>query len=508
MYQDVDKYLATAAALKAVTPEEIRGLPKSTSLSQSTKVKLLGLYISHATRQPCVPLQIDGTQVLYFTFLIIDKFKAVGVFNGRTDQFALSSFEYNERRKQLFNDHFVLANKQIPHEKLIAKVKPALIALKRPITRWVKYHNGLVTFDPDVYARALTVTTPSDSASQFVLVDLEDQYKLASQIYHSGVGESKLKDKEFDRLKDLILEYDPQNKTVKVVGAPVVHSQDKVQLPHPMGSLEKCKPGEKGAKSILNWFAKLKAPQYVESIKIDGLSCQLIYEKGKLVAAYTRGDGLEGKPILQHVTHIKGIPLKLKSVIDLAVRAELVMRKSVFSKKYSKTVNKSGFENARNAIAGITNRKQPALDILQDCDCIAFSILNQDDVDKSVQLDTLKKQGFNVVPYTVFSPNRTIEDTLIKKLEDTSKSYDYDADGRVVEVDSARLRNKLGTETNSLNPAFARAFKNDSDDDVVQSEVTLVAWDVSKDGYLKPVVHIKPVRTGGVTVEHLSLIHI
>jgi DNA ligase (NAD+) len=88
--------------------------------------------------------------------------------------------------------------------------------------------------------------------------------------------------------------------------------------------------------------------------KFDGLSVELVYEKGKLVQAITRGDGLVGDDITSNVKTIKSIPHTLKMPIDIGVRGEIMMPKSV-RKDINKEREENGetpFANTRNAAAG------------------------------------------------------------------------------------------------------------------------------------------------------------
>lgn len=480
----------SASALRKVTVTDVHALPTSTRIPESTKFKILGIYklqtrhskTSILDRQFLVPIILDGTNILCIETYTIDGFLAIGMRYIPID---------------IFKTLGTLTNKSISHATLVSEFKSTLIALKRHDTRWITYKKtNLITFDPDILARFVTFFD-KDS----LLSILEAQLKQANATYHSGETESRLSDEEFDHLKELILKLNPKSSTAKQVGTPVT-LQDKVTLPVPMGSLEKLKHQEKGAFSLATWLKKTKATRFVESIKIDGLSVQLVYKAGKLIEAYTRGDGIKGKPILPHVKFIPDVPQKLKSPLDIIVRAEIVIKRKIFDKKYSKLVNKQGFENGRNMVAGVTNRKSPDPDILKDVNCLAFAILNQPNVDKSVQLETLKDQGFNVVPYKVVDSPK--EATLAASITDLKKSYDFDLDGKVLEVDNSKLRERLGSETNSLNPAFARAFKIESDDSATTT-VTEVTASISKDGYLKPTAVLEPIRVGGVTITSATL---
>ena len=83
--------------------------------------------------------------------------------------------------------------------------------------------------------------------------------------------------------------------------------------------------------------------------KFDGLACNLIYEKGVLVSAATRGDGSIGEDVLKNVLMIEDIPenivpwMEIPEVIE--IRGEVYVRRSVFASLNEK--HKS-FSNCRN----------------------------------------------------------------------------------------------------------------------------------------------------------------
>src|SRR5437660_2324707 len=76
-----------------------------------------------------------------------------------------------------------------------------------------------------------------------------------------------------------------------------------------------------------------KIPVVIEP-KVDGVAVSLLYEKGRLRYAATRGDGTVGDDITQNVRTIKTVPAQLKgSPPDvLEVRGEVYMNKNGFAK--------------------------------------------------------------------------------------------------------------------------------------------------------------------------------
>ena len=95
-------------------------------------------------------------------------------------------------------------------------------------------------------------------------------------------------------------------------------------------------------------------PKYMCELKIDGLSVSLLYEKGILIRAATRGDGTIGEDITHNVKTIKAIPLKLKEDVDIEVRGEIFMNKKTLEEINKERIasNQAPLQNCRNAAAG------------------------------------------------------------------------------------------------------------------------------------------------------------
>lgn len=307
---------------------------------------------------------------------------------------------------------------------------------------------------------------------------LEDTIREASKYYYNKGkflvhnGET-ITDKKFDSLADELRSLYPTSDVLKMVGAPV--KKQKVTLPYYMGSLDKVKPDSAGA-----WIQAKKGP-FLVSDKLDGVSILLVYSRDGKIKAYTRGDGSIGQDISFLVNHLK-IP-KLKA--DLAVRGEIVMSREKFM-SWSKE-----FENARNMVSGLVNRKDVHTGI-KDASVIIYEQLAPRSGLPSKNLATLKASGFTVAPYKVFDNLDT--GTLSALLKQRKAQSKYDIDGLVVVVDK---QNPLNT---SGNPEWGRAFKQTMDEDIVQTTVVNVEWNPSKNGFLKPRLEVIPVRLSGAKV--------
>lgn len=301
---------------------------------------------------------------------------------------------------------------------------------------------------------------------------------LSDQYYNKNI--SLVSDQLFDSIKEY---YENQSgKKYEKVGAPIDSKLgNKVKLPYWMGSLDKIKPS---TNTFDKWINDFKGP-YVISYKLDGISA-LLYKNNGIIYMFTRGDGEEGQDI-SHCIDFMGINTA-KLVEGDAIRGELVMSKDNF-KKVSDIM-----ANPRNAVSGIINTKKPVPKLLKLIDFVGYWVLSPN-LKASEQLKYIEKKEF--VPRTVqywLKPKITITE-LSDLLVEGRKSHKYEIDGIVVIDDSKYYPLEPGS-----NPSYGFAFKQLLTDQIAESTVVDVIWEISKDKYIKPKIKINTVELGGVDI--------
>src|SRR3954451_9432390 len=74
----------------------------------------------------------------------------------------------------------------------------------------------------------------------------------------------------------------------------------------------------------------LEGAEYLCELKVDGLAINLLYERGRLVRALTRGDGRIGEDVTPNVRTISSIPDRLATGTAWEVPARIEVRGEVF----------------------------------------------------------------------------------------------------------------------------------------------------------------------------------
>lgn len=319
---------------------------------------------------------------------------------------------------------------------------------------------------------------------------LKNRIKEANEAYR--IGKPVMSDSEYDILIEELAEMSPEDELLSVVGHEILDETRKARLPIPMASMNKIKTLDE----IKDWQRLKLIPNAVEIIctpKYDGLSLCVDEVIGE---AITRGDGLYGQRSTEHYRLI-GNHLDINNIFSYSY-GEVIMPKQVFLDKYS-----NDFANPRNLVAGLINSKTVS-ESLRDCNFIKYGAVTAKNTftTKKELLDSLNERQETKVAYHVCGILDLSEDLLISLFKEWSE--DYEIDGIILEVNNLATQESLGRETSSGNPVWARAFKHESFEQKAESEVIGISWNISKNGLLKPIIHINPIRLDGVTVSNVT----
>lgn len=318
-----------------------------------------------------------------------------------------------------------------------------------------------------------------------------ESIKILNDSYRNG--NSLIPDKEYDKLLNDFQNIDPDNDIFKSGVIESVNSNRKEKLKYPMFSLNK----EISVSDIFKWAKNKNLPEDIFltiTSKYDGISI-LKNEKNGLV--WSRGDGFIGETMHEHYkkTNEKNINDEYFTI------GEMIIPKETFSNNIFYRDNGEIFKNARNMVAGLKNSDDISNDF-KYVKHIRYGIANDNfNMNKSEQLDIISDK-LNFIPYIKIQ----LKDLNIDILNDLFFKWgkEYDIDGLVIDIDDKDIRKSLGRERNN-NPAYSIAFKNPDWSEQIETEILDIKWDISKQGYLKPVAILKPINIEGVTISRVTL---
>ena len=246
---------------------------------------------------------------------------------------------------------------------------------------------------------------------------------------------------------------------------------------------------------------------YTLEPKMDGLSGSLLYEKGVLKRAATRGDGLIGENITHNVETIKSVPLRLNKELDIEVRGEIYMSKASFE-KCNKEKEKRGenlFANPRNAAAGSVRQLDSKIAAKRNLDFMAYFIPNPDKYGIKTQgesLAFLKELGFKT-NYNLNGLAKNINDIInyIDDLGNKRSNLPFEIDGVVLKVNSLEDEAKLGFTERV--PRWGIAYKFPAEE--VLTTLKEIKFTVGRTGKITPNALFSPVHVAGSVISKATL---
>lgn len=342
--------------------------------------------------------------------------------------------------------------------------------------------------------------------------ELIDIINEADYNYHT-LDNPTITDQEYDKyLRELIEieeahpEWVREDSPTQHAGGKIIEGFEKVTHKIPMMSISDVF----SESEVIAFDERIKKegfhPEYVCELKIDGLSVSLLYEKGKLVRAATRGDGTVGEDITHNAKTIKVIPLKLKEEVDIEVRGEIFMNKKTLD-KLNEERKKNGqplLQNCRNAAAGSIRQLDSKVAAQRKLDNFIYHLPNPLDYGIHTHyeaLEYMKKLGFKTNPN-----NRLVKDIngVLEYIDEKAKqreSLPYDIDGIVIKVNNIDDQQRLGTTAKY--PKWCTAYKFPAKE--VLTKLTDIIFTVGRTGQITPNAVLEPVIVAGSTISRATL---
>jgi DNA ligase (NAD+) len=382
-------------------------------------------------------------------------------------------------------------------------------------------HPGVGGLRQDVQVtdeRPDTAAEPVPDGVRHAWSELAEQARAHQFAYHVKDAPT-ISDGDYDALIRRLTELEdawpalrtPDSPTQSVGGA--VFSTDFVAVDHleRMMSLDNAFSSEE----LLAWAARVEREaggtpyHFLCELKIDGLAVNLLYERGRLTRALTRGDGRTGEDVTFNVRTIAGVPSELsgEGIPGLVeVRGEVFFPIAAFADLNASLVEagKAPFANPRNAAAGSLRQKDPRVTASRPLQLLVHGIGARSGFDLDRQSEAYERLSGWGLPV---SRHMRVLDTLdevrafIEEFGERRHSVEHEIDGVVVKVDEVAVQRQLGATSRA--PRWAIAYKYPPEE--VNTRLLDIQVNVGRTGRVTPFGVMEPVVVAGSTVERATL---
>ena len=264
---------------------------------------------------------------------------------------------------------------------------------------------------------------------------------------------------------------------------------------------------------LTTWFERIEKAgvrnTWLCEVKVDGLAINLLYEKGRLTRALTRGNGVTGEDVTLNIKTIKSIPTELTGEdipALLEVRGEVFFPLKSFDELNDslEEAGKQRFANPRNAAAGSLRQKDPKVTASRPLDVVVHGIGAVTGVNFNMQSKAYELlQGWGLPTssrYKVVSDRKEVL-TFIDQYEKNRHNVEHEIDGVVIKVNELDVQNSLGFTSRA--PKWAIAYKYPPEE--VSTKLLDIKVSVGRTGRVTPFAFMEPVKVAGSTVTNATL---
>ncbi len=289
------------------------------------------------------------------------------------------------------------------------------------------------------------------------------------------------------------------------VGGPILEGFQKAYHIKRMWSMEDVFSLDEMREWLQRVEKSVEGASFICEPKFDGASLNLIYEKGVLKQAITRGDGIVGEDVTANARTIRSIPLRIDHTPLIEIRGEVVIRKKDFDALNQERLKKgeSTFANPRNAAAGSLRQLDPSITARRKLFFYPWGI-GENSLDRpllSQKMEFIYAQGFMRPPLQHACMRLDEIEAAYRELVHKRDEIPVMLDGMVVKVDQITLQERLGYTVKY--PRWMVAYKFPAVEK--STRIKDVVLQVGRTGVITPVAVLEPVEIEGATVERATL---
>ena len=346
--------------------------------------------------------------------------------------------------------------------------------------------------------------------------ELREMISHHNSLYYDDAA-PEISDREFDALLRELADLEKafpalaeESSPTQTVGGQALEAFVSARHIVPMQSLDNTySPDE--VREFVNRIQKLAENRRIHFTiepKVDGVAISLLYEKGRLVRAATRGDGTTGDDVTQNVMTIANIPHRLHGSPpdQVEVRGEIYLPKTIFAQLNQERDEEGlpAFANPRNAAAGSLKQLDPAIAARRKLAAVFYGVGAW-----SGELPATGRDMFTLMQNWGLPISEKIleagdSDSVIEAIDEMGTvrhGFVYDTDGAVIKLDSLALRREFGSTSKA--PRWAIAYKYEPER--AETKLLDITVQVGRTGTLTPVAELQPVFVSGSTVARATL---